>query len=229
MFAINWTQGLNDAWSKLAQTAPKIISFLLILVVGLIVARIVGGAITKLLKRIGADKFAEKFGISGHLHRAGFTLSEFVGRAVRLFVVFITLTTAFAAFGPDNPVSKLLDRFVAYVPNIFVAGAILAITAAVARFAASAVRRTMAVTEGAGTDVPNFVPTLATVAVWVVGGFAALDQLDVAPMIVTGLFYGALAIIVGVSIVAVGGAGIAPLRKKWDEVLANGIPGLGKH
>lgn len=229
MFAINWTQGLNDAWSKLAQTAPKLISFLVILVIGLIIARILGSATTKLLERVGANRFAEKFGISGHLLRAGFTLSQLVGRAVRLFVVFITLTTAFAAFGPNNPVSKLLDRFVAYVPNIFVAGAILAITAAVARFVNSAVRRTMAVTEGAGTDVPNFVPTLATVAVWVVGGFAALDQLDVAPMIVTGLFYGALAIIVGVSIVAVGGAGIAPLRKKWDDVLANGIPGLGKH
>ncbi len=228
MFAINWTQGLDDAWSKLAQTVPKLISFLLILVVGLIVARIVGSAVTKLLDRVGANTFADRFGISTHLSRAGFTLSQFVGRAVRLFVVFIAVTTAFAAFGPDNPVSKLLDRFVAYVPNIFVAGAILAITAAVARFAASAVRRTMAVTEGAGTDVPNFVPTLATVAIWVVGGFAALDQLDVAPMIVTGLFYAALAIVVGVAIVAVGGAGIQPLRAKWQQVLDQGIPGVSK-
>jgi hypothetical protein len=117
-------------------------------------------------------------------------------------------------------VSRLIDRLVDYIPNVFVAGAIIAITAAVARFVGSAIRRTMAVAEGGtGTDIPNFVPTLAVTAIWVVGAFAALDQLDVAPMIVTGVFYAALAIIVGVAVVAIGGGGIAPMRQRWERVL----------
>lgn len=218
--SVEWSQGIEDAWSKLAQAVPKIIAFLVILVVGMILARILGKAAQRLLTRVGADRFSERTGLAPHLSRAGFTLSQFVGKAVRLFVLFIAITTAFAAFGPDNPVSKLIDRLVEYIPNVFVAGAIIAITAAVARFVGSAIRRTISVAEGGtGSEVPDFVPTLAVVAIWVVGGFAALDQLDVAPMIVTGVFYAALAIVVGVAIVAIGGGGIAPMRQRWERVL----------
>jgi predicted Holliday junction resolvase-like endonuclease len=49
--------------------------------------------------------------------------------------------------------------------------------------------------------------------------FAALDQLSIAPLIVTGLFYAVLAVVVGVSIVALGGAGIQPLREYWQRAL----------
>jgi hypothetical protein len=52
-----------------------------------------------------------------------------------------------------------------------------------------------------------------------VGVFAALDQLAIAPTIVTGLFYALLAIIVGVTVVAVGGGGIAPMRQRWEHAL----------
>lgn len=218
--SVEWSRGVEDAWSKLAQWVPQVVAFLVILVIGLIVARVLGKGATKLMQRVGADRFAERTGLAPHLTRAGFTASQFVGKAVRLFVVFITLTTAFAAFGPGNPVSRLIDRLVDYIPNVFVAVAILAVTAAVARFVGGAIRRTVAVAEGGtGSQIPDFVPMLATVAVWVVGGFAALDQLDVAPMIVTGLFYAALAIIVGVAIVAIGGGGIAPMRQRWERVL----------
>ena len=228
--AVEWTQGIEDAWSRLAQVVPKLIYFLVILVVGLILARIISKAVKKLLDRVGADRFADRTGLSPHLSRAGFTLSQFVAKAVRLFIVFITITTAFAAFGPDNPVSRLIDRLVDYIPNVFVAGAIIAITAAVAKFVGSAIRRTMAVAEGGtGTDIPNFVPTLAVTAIWVVGAFAALDQLDVAPMIVTGVFYAALAIIVGVSVVAIGGGGIAPMRQRWERVLPKLEKGQGSN
>ena len=46
----------------------------------------------------------------------------------------------------------------------------------------------------------------AGTAILVIGIFAALDQLQIAPVIVNGLFYALLAIIVGVAIVAFGGA-----------------------
>ena len=40
--------------------------------------------------------------------------------------------------------------------------------------------------------------------------FAALNQLQIAPAIVTGLFYAVLAVVVGSAIVAIGGGGILP-------------------
>jgi hypothetical protein len=47
----------------------------------------------------------------------------------------------------------------------------------------------------------------------------ALAQLQIAPAIVTGLFYAVLAAFVGVTVVAVGGGGIAPMRERWERAL----------
>lgn len=225
--SIEWSTGVEDAWSKVAQGVPRLVYFLAVLIVGMIVARVLGRATKRTLDRVGAPRFAERVRIQPHLARAGFTLSTLGGRAVRLFITLVTITTAFAVFGPGNPVSRFLDDLVAYVPNVFVAAAILAITAAAARFVNGAMHKSMAVSSGAtGASMPSFLPRLATIAVWVVGSFAALDQLEVAPMVVQGVFYGALAAIVGVVIVAVGGGGISAMRTQWTRVLPADGPAL---
>jgi hypothetical protein len=51
------------------------------------------------------------------------------------------------------------------------------------------------------------------------GIFAALDQLNIAPAIVNGLFYALLAVAAGSAIVAIGGGGIVPMRQKWEQAL----------
>jgi hypothetical protein len=62
--------------------------------------------------------------------------------------------------------------------------------------------------ENAWSNVATFVPKLA----------AALDQLQVAPRIVTGLWYAILAAVVGSVIVAVGGGGIRTMQRYWDRM-----------
>jgi hypothetical protein len=47
--------------------------------------------------------------------------------------------------------------------------------------------------------------------------FAALNQLQIAPEIVNGLYYAILAIIVGSAIVAVGGGGIRTMQRYWER------------
>jgi hypothetical protein len=51
----------------------------------------------------------------------------------------------------------------------------------------------------------------------VFAAFAALDQLQIAPRIVTGLWYALLAAVVGSVIVAVGGGGIRPMQRYWER------------
>jgi hypothetical protein len=53
--------------------------------------------------------------------------------------------------------------------------------------------------------------------VLVFGAFAALDQLQIAPRIVTGLWYAILAIVVGSAVVAVGGGGIRTMQRYWER------------
>ncbi len=54
-------------------------------------------------------------------------------------------------------------------------------------------------------------------AIAVVAVFAALSQLQIAPAIVNGLFFALLAIIVGSSVVAIGGGGIKTMQRYWDR------------
>jgi hypothetical protein len=63
----------------------------------------------------------------------------------------------------------------------------------------------------------RWIARAAGVAILVLGVFAALDQLQIAPAIVTGLFYAMLAIIVGVTIVAFGVGGIQTARGYWER------------
>jgi hypothetical protein len=51
----------------------------------------------------------------------------------------------------------------------------------------------------------------------VFAAFAALDQLQIAPRIVTGLWYAILAAVVGSVIVAVGGGGIRTMQRYWEQ------------
>ena len=47
--------------------------------------------------------------------------------------------------------------------------------------------------------------TAAMVLIWFIGASAALNQIEIAPEIVNGLFYAVLAIIAGVALVSIGG------------------------
>ncbi len=57
-------------------------------------------------------------------------------------------------------------------------------------------------------------------AILAVGVFAALNQIEIAPAIVNGLFYAFLAVIAGSAIIAIGGGGIQPMQQKWQQALS---------
>jgi len=60
----------------------------------------------------------------------------------------------------------------------------------------------------------------ASATIVTIGLFAALSQLEIATPIVNGLFYAALAIIVGSAVIAIGGGGITPMRSQWEKALS---------
>jgi hypothetical protein len=103
---------------------------------------------------------------------------------------------------------------IAFLPNVFVAIVIAVLSASIA----AAVKDIVSSALG-GLSYGKILANLAAGSIILVGVFAALNQLNIAPEIVNGLFYAILAIIVGVSVVAIGGAGIQPLRTRWETAL----------
>ncbi len=224
--AVNWSSGIESAWTSVADTAPKIVAFLAILVIGLFVAKIVSRIVGKVAGKAGVNRMVERAGLAGHLKRIGFTGETALARAVKFFLSFVVLTTALSVFGTNNPVSQLINRFVLLLPRLVVAAVIIVITGMVARFAANALTRLGDGAEGlgSGVDLPEQAPRAASLAVWTVGTFAAIDQIGIAPNVTRTVLQALLAAGVGIAIVAVGGGGIAPMRSKWDGWL-NRKPG----
>jgi len=177
------------------------------------VAVMLGGLLDKVLTRVGFDRWVERGGIKQALSRSGYHVSDILGKIAFYTIFLFVLQMAFGVFGP-NPVSDLLTRVIAFLPNIFVAIVLTVIAASLAAGARDIVSASLG-----GLGYGRLIANLAAGAILVIGVFAALNQVGIAPEIVNGLFYAMLAIIVGVSIVAIGGGGIAPMRTRWETAL----------
>jgi hypothetical protein len=214
LLAVDWGQGVQNAWTDIATFIPKLFFFLLILIVGYFIAKAIGKAVDAVLERVGFDRAVERGGVKKALASSKFDASDILAKIVFYALMLLVLQLAFGVFG-DNPVSDMLNEVIAYLPKVIAAFLIIIIVAAIA----AAVREMIDAALG-GLSYGTALANTAGIAITVVGVFAALDQLEVAPAIVTGLFYALLAIVVGVTVIAVGGGGIAPMRARWESALA---------
>ena len=192
---------------------PKLLLAAVILAVGYFVAKLACRGLNAVLERVGFNRVVERGGIKRTLDRSGWEASQILSKTVFYFIMLFVLQLAFGVFGP-NPISDILTGIIAFLPNVFVAVVIVVLAAA---FAAGA-KQLISVALGA-LSYGRIVANAASVAILVVGITAALNQLQIAPAIVNGLFYAMLAAIVGTVIVAAGGGGIAPMRALWERGL----------
>src|SRR3954454_11933227 len=95
----SFNEGLNTAWSNAAQILPKIGYFLLILIVGILVAKIVQKVITKVLQRVGFDQAVERGVIKKALASSTYDAAAILGKIVYYFIFLGVLSMAFAVFG----------------------------------------------------------------------------------------------------------------------------------
>ena len=211
--AIDWEGGLEDAWDSIIVFVPKLLGFLLILGIGYFVARAIEKVLDKLLERVGFDRLVERGGVKRALSRSRLDASSILSRIVFYIAFLFVLQLAFSVFDP-NPITDLLEGVIAFLPNLFVAVIIVVITAAIATGAKTIIESMLG-----GMSYGPTLATIAAAAIWFIGIAAALNQIEVAPAIVNGLFYAVLALVVGVGIVAIGGGGIAPMRERWQRAL----------
>jgi len=212
---IDFSQGLQDAWDRIITFVPKFIGFLLILVIGYFIAKALSKLANSLLERVGFDGWVERGALKEAFDRSRFDASDAVGVVVFWAVFLLALQLAFGVFGP-NPISDLIEGIVAFLPNIFVAVVILVIASALAKVVTDLLTATLGSVSGG-----RWIARIAGFAILVIGVFAALNQLQVAPEIVNGLYYAILLIIAGSAIVAIGGGGIQTMRGYWERASTN--------
>ncbi|NNE97112.1 MAG: hypothetical protein HKN24_13890 [Acidimicrobiales bacterium] len=209
MLAVEFQQPIEDAFSKFFGFIPNLIVLILILVVGYFVARFIRRAIVTLLRKIRFDDYIDKAGIGGPLERAGFADSgRFLAMIIYYLVMLVVLQVALSAFG-ENPVSDVVNELIAFIPKAIVAIAIIIVTGLVANAVRNIIAPAVAEQEF-GTLMTN----IAVAAIWVIGAFAAVDQLEFAEDIVDQLF---TAIIGSISLILVLKFGIGGIWEARDR------------
>lgn len=211
--AINYQRGVEDAWSRVTTFVPKLVAFLLILVIGYFIAKAIQKILAKLLEKVGFDRMVERGGVRQLLAHSDYDASGILAKLVYYALMLIVLSTAFGVFGA-NPISAYLHAVVAYLPLVFVAILIVIITAAIAAAVKTVIQNSLG-----GLSYGRLLANVAAGFIIALGVIAALDQLHIATRIVDAVLYAALAALVGVTVVAVGGGGIGPMSQRWQDVL----------
>ena len=212
--AIQWSDGVQNAWNDIAQWVPKFIGFLVILLIGYFVAKLISRILDRILERVGFDRWVERGGVRVALERSRYDASSLLAKIVFYAVMLFVLQLAFGVFGP-NPISDIIHSVIGFLPRLFVAILIIVVASAIA----AGVKDLLTAAMG-GLSYGPMLATLASVAIVAIGIFAALSELQIATPIVNGLFYAVLAIVAGSAIVAIGGSGIGPMRRVWERALS---------
>ncbi len=210
--SVQWGTGFSNAWSNVATFVPKLVVFLIILIVGYIVAKAIAKILSAILTRVGFDRLIERGGVKTALDRSKYDASDILAKIVYYAIMLFVLSTAFGVFG-TNPISGYLHSVIAYLPLLFVAIIIVIIAAAIAAGAKTLIQNSLG-----GLEYGKTLGNLASVFILAIGVIAALDQLHIAQNVVDAILYAALAAVVGIAIVAVGGGGIKTMSQRWEAV-----------
>ncbi|WP_280476030.1 mechanosensitive ion channel family protein [Nocardia asiatica] len=212
--AIDYQQGLSDAWSSVATFVPELAGFLVILFIGWLVAKAAAAVVGKVLRRVGFDRL-ERGGVRQLLSRTRYDAGAVLAKLAYYAVLLIALQLGFGMFGP-NPVSDTITGVVAWLPKAGVAIVIVVVAGAVAH----AVRDMVGSLLG-GLSSGATVGRIAAVFVWGVGIVAALDQIGVATAVTLPILITVLATIGGILVVGVGGGMIRPMQQRWENLLTD--------
>src|SRR5579859_5631815 len=113
---------------------PNVFAAIVILVIGLFVARLVRQIVTNLLAAIGVDRLSERVGLASTLGDQ--RLSGLLGMVLYVLILIPVLTAALDALHLSSlttPISDMLNKILASIPNIFAAALVLILSFVIGR------------------------------------------------------------------------------------------------
>lgn len=214
---------LAAAMALLFSAIPKIIGFVLIVVVGWFVASLIERGLASLLRTIRFNELAQRAGLADFVRKMGMNTDPagMIGLVVKWFVRLIALVVAFDALGLPA-VSDVLRQLLMWLPNVIVALVVLVIGGLAAKALGNVVR---GAASEAGLTNANFLSKSAAVVVWAFAIVVAVNQLGIATELVNTLFMaivGALALAAGLAF-GLGGRDTAAeiVRKAYAKAQEN--------
>ena len=213
------TASFNAAFYGLLNFVPKFLAGLIILLIGIIIASILKQVVVSLFKALKLEEFLKKYGVPEM--KDEFTWTNMLSEIVRWFVIIVFLIPTADVWGLSRIIT-VLNQFLNYLPNVFVAAVIAMVGFVFARLSHDVV---LASVKGVDSQTAG---TIASVTRWSINVFvilAVLNQLGVATDLIRILFTGLVAMlaIAGGIAFGLGGQGTAKdivegLRKKLNRI-----------
>lgn len=216
----NWSAGflsaLTAGMSQFFNAIPYIIGALLILVIGWIIGGWIGMLITKIAHAIKVDDVGDKVGINQFLKKSGTPLkaSGIFGEIVKWVIRLVFVEMAAAQLGMAQ-VTAVINQILGFIPNVVVAIIILGVGAFLGQVLGGVVRGFFSEAKAGN---PELMARLVNIAVLAFAVIAALNQLEIAAIVVNTLYIGlvaAVAIAFGLAFGLGGRDTAARLTERW--------------
>ncbi len=178
----------NRAWGltleQSARILPKLLVGLLILLVGIIIARVIRGLAARFFLAIRLDRLSSRLGIASYLARGDVrhTMAEILATTIYWLVLLFSLEILGIALGLDR-MSVFFGQIIAYIPRAVVALTIVLAGIIVGSIIGGAVRVTGS---NAGFRAADVVGSLVKYLISFFALVLALEQLQIAtPLLVS--------------------------------------------
>src|ERR687883_487272 len=209
---------LAAALALLLGAIPRVIGFLLILIIGWLIAAALARVVSSVLRAVRFNDLAQRAGLSGFVQQMGLKTDAagFVATIAKWFVRLIVLVSAFDALGLPA-VSQVLQQLLLWLPNLIVALIALIIGGLAANGLARLVR---GATAESGLGNPDLLASIARVAVWAFAIVVAVNQIGIATTLINTMFMavvGALALALGLAFGLGGRDTAAMIVRGWYE------------
>ena len=204
---------VREGFTTFATFVPKLLGFLVILLVGYFVAKIVAKLVDKGLEKAGFDRAVERGGIKKALATSSYDASDIVSKLV-FFAIFIPfLSAAVGALG-IQALQQPMAAFIALIPKIIVAIVLVVIGAVIAGTVKSFISNALG-----GLSYGTVLANAASILILLGFVKSALDQVGIATTVTGPLLYAILGTVAGVIIVGAGGGLIKPMQHRWEDML----------
>jgi hypothetical protein len=183
-----YLEPLEGFWASFLAFIPNFVGAVLVFIIGWFFAVGVGKLVAGILAKLKFNSFFESESWSDAMQKAEMELdvSQFIGAIVKWILIIVVLWLSVDILG-FSQFAELMNKIVAYLPNVIVASLIFVVAVMVADFLSKIM---VATTEKADFVHTGLAGAIVKWAIWLFAIFAILIQLGIANELLTTLFEG---------------------------------------
>lgn len=206
---------LRGVFTEFIKFLPNLLAMFIIILIGIIAARIVRAVVLKLLKAINFDSWSDRMGVTAVMRKGD--LWSKPSAAVGAFLFWLLIITAImAGFSAlkIRAIDNLVSQFVLYIPRVISAVLIIVVGYVVTGFFSRAI---LISAVNRGYQYSKLLAEAVRILLILLFVAMALEQLQVAPGIVTSAFsiiFGGIVLALAISF---GVGGIETAKKMIEQ------------